>query len=256
VILNKLASLLHEQGDFAGARPLYERALTVLEKEVLGPEHSDTAANFDDLASLLREPWLLPSHPIHAPIVLSYFSGARPIFERVLAIYEKAHGPEHPNTASILHKFASLRQEQGDFAGARRLYERTLAIWKRALGPEHRYTASILNNLADLRRAQGDLAGSRRLYERTLAIWERTLGPEHPRTNLARRNLSRLLLLMGRPTEALTRGETALTHDKVLGRDHPWTKDSARPHHCQRPRRPWLHRGGEGAARAVGGHGA
>ena len=33
---------------------------------------------------------------------------------------------------------------------------------------------------------------------------------------------------MGRPTEALTPGETALTaHDKVLGRD-AWTKDSAR----------------------------
>ena len=34
---------------------------------------------------------------------------------------------------------------------------------------------------------------------------------------------------MGRPTEALTLGETALAaHDKALGRDHAWTKDSAR----------------------------
>jgi hypothetical protein len=34
---------------------------------------------------------------------------------------------------------------------------------------------------------------------------------------------------MGRATEALPLGETALTaHEKVLGRDHPWTKDSAR----------------------------
>ena len=35
--------------------------------------------------------------------------------------------------------------------------------------------------------------------------------------------------MSGQPTEALALGETALTaHDKVLGRDHPWTKDSAR----------------------------
>jgi hypothetical protein len=33
----------------------------------------------------------------------------------------------------------------------------------------------------------------------------------------------------GQPTEALSLGETALTtHDKVLGSDHTWTKDSAR----------------------------
>jgi hypothetical protein len=43
------------------------------------------------------------------------------------------------------------------------------------------------------------------------------------------RNLSGLLLATGQPTEALTLGETALAaHDKVLGREHAWTKDSAR----------------------------
>jgi hypothetical protein len=58
---------------------------------------------------------------------------------------------------------------------------------------------------------------------------EKTLGPEHPNTNRARCNLSRLLFLVARPTEALALSETALAaHDKVLGRDHAWTKDSAR----------------------------
>jgi serine/threonine-protein kinase len=65
--------------------------------------------------------------------------------------------------------------------------------------------------------------------ERALAIVEKALGPEHRNTNRARSNLSHLLLLMGRPTEGLALGETALTaQDKVLGRDHAWTKDSAR----------------------------
>ena len=38
--LNNLALLLQDQGDFAGARPLYERALAIREK-ALGPEHPD-----------------------------------------------------------------------------------------------------------------------------------------------------------------------------------------------------------------------
>ena len=71
--------------------------------------------------------------------------------------------------------------------------------------------------------------GARPLYERALAIREKALGPEHPDTNRVRCNLSRVLLLIGSPAEALALGETALAaHDKVLGPDHAWTKDSAR----------------------------
>jgi tetratricopeptide (TPR) repeat protein len=89
--------------------------------------------------------------------------------------------------------------------------------------------ANSLNNLASLLSDQGDYAGARPLYERALATYEKALGPERPPTNRGRCNLSHLWLLMGRPTEALTLGETAFTAlDKVLGRDHKWTKDSAR----------------------------
>jgi Tetratricopeptide repeat len=41
--------------------------------------------------------------------------------------------------------------------------------------------------------------------------------------------LAQSLLRSGQPSEALALGETALAlHDKVLGRDHTWTKDGAR----------------------------
>jgi hypothetical protein len=39
--LNNLASLLQDQGDLAGARPLYERALALYER-ALGPDHPST----------------------------------------------------------------------------------------------------------------------------------------------------------------------------------------------------------------------
>jgi tetratricopeptide (TPR) repeat protein len=50
--LNNLAGLLKRQGDLAGARPLYERALAIFEK-VLGPEHPSTARSRRNLTTLL-----------------------------------------------------------------------------------------------------------------------------------------------------------------------------------------------------------
>ena len=165
--LNNLALLLQAQGDLAGARPLYERALAIREK-ALGPEHPHTATSLNNLALLLKAQE-------------GDFAGARPLYERALAIREKALGPEHPHTATSLNNLALLLQAQGDLAGARPLYERALAIREKALGPEHPDTATSLNTLAWLLQAQGDLAGARPLYERALAIYEKALGPEHPR---------------------------------------------------------------------------
>jgi Tetratricopeptide repeat len=54
---------------------------------VLGPEHPNTAQSLNNLAVLLQAQGDL--------------TGARPLFERALAIYEKALGPEHPDTATV-----------------------------------------------------------------------------------------------------------------------------------------------------------
>jgi Tetratricopeptide repeat len=80
------------------------------------------------------------------------------IYFRHRAAFEKALGPEHPDTASCLNRLAGLLQDQGDLAAARPLYERTLAICEKVLGPEHPGTASCLNRLARLLHDQGDLA--------------------------------------------------------------------------------------------------
>jgi tetratricopeptide (TPR) repeat protein len=52
---------------------------------------------------------------------------ARPLFERALAIREKALGPEHLDTATSLNNLAGLLQDQGELASARPLLERALA---------------------------------------------------------------------------------------------------------------------------------
>jgi tetratricopeptide (TPR) repeat protein len=77
-------------------------------------------------------------------------ASAKPLYERALAISEKALGAEHPDTGTSLNNLAGLLRAQGDYAGAKPLYERALAIREKALGAEHRSTKIIRGNLAGL----------------------------------------------------------------------------------------------------------
>ena len=155
------------------------------------------------------------------------YSDARPLYERALAIREKALGPEHPHTAMSLNNLANLLQARGDLAGARPLYERALAIREKALGPEHPHTATSLGNLANLLQARGDLAGARPLLERALAIHEKALGPEHPDTATSLVSLANLLRAQGDLADARPLFERALAiYEKALGPEHPHTAAS------------------------------
>jgi tetratricopeptide (TPR) repeat protein len=52
--LNNLASLLYTKGDYAGAEPLYRRALAIDEK-ALGPDHPTTRIYQKNLDALLQK---------------------------------------------------------------------------------------------------------------------------------------------------------------------------------------------------------
>ena len=86
---DNLAYLLQVQGDFAGARLLFERALAIFEK-ALGPEHPNTNLARRDLASLR----LAEGSPAEA-LALS---------QAALAAYDKVLGASHPwtkNSAAV-----------------------------------------------------------------------------------------------------------------------------------------------------------
>jgi tetratricopeptide (TPR) repeat protein len=152
------------------------------------------------------------------------YSGARPYYERALAIDEKVLGAEHRDTAQSLNNLGVLLYSQGDLAGARPYYERALAIREKVLGAEHRETARSLNNLGALLDSQGDLAGARLCYERALAIHEKILGAEHPDTAISLNNLGFLLDSQGDLAGARPYLERALAiREKVLGAEHPNT---------------------------------
>src|SRR3989304_958488 len=98
--LNNLALVLKAAGDYAAARPLYERALAPhegaprIKEQALGPGHPDVAAALNNLAALLE--------------ATADFDKARALHERALRIKEQALGPGHLDVALSLNNLAAL----------------------------------------------------------------------------------------------------------------------------------------------------
>ena len=55
------------------------------------------------------------------------YADAEPLYKRLLAINEKALGPDHPSVALALNDLAELYKEEGRYADAEPLYKRALA---------------------------------------------------------------------------------------------------------------------------------
>jgi tetratricopeptide (TPR) repeat protein len=66
----------------------------------------------------------------------------------VLAIDEKALGPDHPKVARDLNTLALFYESRDKYAEAEPLLKRALAIDEKALGPDHTTEAKIAENLA------------------------------------------------------------------------------------------------------------
>jgi tetratricopeptide (TPR) repeat protein len=77
---------LQAKGDYAGAEPLYRRALAIDEK-ALGPDHPHVAIDLNNLAAFLQ--------------AKGDYAAAEPLYRRALAIDEKALGPNHPIMKTI-----------------------------------------------------------------------------------------------------------------------------------------------------------
>ena len=56
------------------------------------------------------------------------YTEAEPLYKRVLAIREKALGPDHPHVASVLENMAELYKEMGKKEAAKKLEERAKRI--------------------------------------------------------------------------------------------------------------------------------
>jgi tetratricopeptide (TPR) repeat protein/CHAT domain-containing protein len=144
------------------------------------------------------------------------------LWNKTLAIREKALGPDHPHAAQSLNNLGLLYWRQGKYAEAEPLYKRALAIKEKALGPDHPDIATSLNNLAILYVEQGKYAEAEPFHRRALAIREKVLGPDHLDVAKSLSNLGILYRNQGKYKEAEPLYSRALAiKESALGPDHP-----------------------------------
>ena len=107
---------------WAQAESLYKRALAVQEK-ALGSDHPQVASHLQGLAHFYREQCTFPNDECQ-------YANAKlePLYKRVLAIQEKALGPEHPKVARSLNNLAVLYNAQGRDDEAKKLFARAKRI--------------------------------------------------------------------------------------------------------------------------------
>ncbi len=88
----------------------------------LGPEHPDVATSLHNLALVYR--------------LQGKYAEAGPLYQRSLAIREKALGPEHPHVATSLENYAGLLRATRRSAEAAKMETRAKAIRAKDAGVE------------------------------------------------------------------------------------------------------------------------
>jgi CHAT domain-containing protein/Tfp pilus assembly protein PilF len=152
------------------------------------------------------------------------YAEAESLYERSLAIRERAFGPSHPETAAVLDDLAGVLQDEGRYTEAEPLYQRALMVRERSFGPGDPKTAATLDNLAALYRNQGRYAEAEPLFQRALMVRERSFGPDHPKTAATLDNLAQLYRNQGRYGEAKALFQHALAiRERAFGPDDPET---------------------------------
>ncbi|MCH8267055.1 MAG: tetratricopeptide repeat protein [Acidobacteria bacterium] len=102
----------YEQGNYAEAEKQFLAALQ--EAENFGPEDPRLATSLNNLAVVFR--------------AQGKYEEAEPLYQRSLAIDEKALGPEHPKVATTLENYADLLRKTGRENEASSMEARAQAI--------------------------------------------------------------------------------------------------------------------------------
>ncbi|KAE8391251.1 Pfs, NB-ARC and TPR domain protein [Aspergillus alliaceus] len=149
---------------------------------------------------------------------------AEQMYQRALAGFEEALGPDHTSTLFTVNNLGLLYSDQGKLKEAERMYQRALAGYEEALGPDHTSTLGIVYNLGLLYRNQGKLKEAEKMYQRALAGFEEALGPDHISTLFTVNNLGLLYRDQGKLKEAESMYQRALAGcEKTLSPDHTST---------------------------------
>lgn len=146
---------------------------------------------------------------------------------KALAVWEKVHGEDHIDTATIYNNIANVMHAKDDIDSALNMHRKALLLRKKVLGEEHRETAQSYNNIAMMMEANGDLDGALQMHHKALAVREKVLGEEHMETAVTYNYIGLAMKAKGNLDGALKMHyKTLKVWEKVLGKEHPATAKS------------------------------
>ncbi len=181
-------------GQPALAEPRFRRALA-LRSQVLGPDHPDVAAAYNNLGA--------------AAARLDRAQDSLENFSRATDIWSRALGPDHPETLQARMNFAIELLEVGEVARAKAENDRAREGIERTLGPTHTRLAIVWSHTAKIAATQRNPAAALEAMKRVLLINEQNLGKEHHVVVDNLQFLAQLQLEQGLPSEALETLERA-----------------------------------------------
>jgi tetratricopeptide (TPR) repeat protein/predicted Ser/Thr protein kinase len=139
---------------------------------------------------------------------LSYGQGKTPEaiahWERALALWTAALGPDDPELARVLNNVGSVYGELGRDRDAIAALQRAVHIWSTSIGERHPFTARARLNLGMQLRLGGALTESIEQLEGATRVLEELLGPEHDDVMTAFQALSTSYLQASRLDDAWT----------------------------------------------------
>ncbi|QTD49049.1 serine/threonine-protein kinase [Sulfidibacter corallicola] len=226
------------------------RILLDLQKEHLGPEHSEVArtlaslgnqyqfkGQFEAAGSAYEQSERLTyqlfgdRHPNYIACLaqkgllfeaMGDYASAEPPLRQALDLARDLLGEDHPQVAATLVHLGSLLHSNGTYPAAEDLYRQAMAIQISRLGEKHPEIVNVLNHLGLLFKTKGDYTGAENFYRRALAIAAETLGEKHMTYTTLSNNLAMVLQIKGdhAGAEALQRKGLAIRKE-VLGEKHP-----------------------------------
>jgi CHAT domain-containing protein/Tfp pilus assembly protein PilF len=198
VALTCLGNLASRLGDLDAAYDYHRRALAYDEQN--SPDSLNIAEDLRNLGELEQS--------------RGKFASAKDYYERALAIREK-RAPESLDVAASAHDLGDLARAQGNLSIARQYFGRALNLQDK-LAPGSLAAASTLHSLGELALLEGELAAADNYHRRALAIRENLLGPNHP--DVAR-SLASLAVVLATREERQTALSSALRAERI-GSEH------------------------------------
>ncbi|KAI0552967.1 hypothetical protein F4679DRAFT_581058 [Xylaria curta] len=209
VILYNAAGYFGLQGQWNLAEKFQTQAVDI-EREVLGPSHSDTLSSMTELAFTYSSQ--------------GRWKEAELLEVQVVETRKATLGLNHPYTLMCMSNLATTYQDQGRWKEAELLEAQVMEKRKATQGPDSFDTLKSMSNLATTYSAQGRLKEAELLDVQAVEISKATLGLDHPDTLASMGNLAMTYSAQGQWEKAeLLEVPVMEALKETFGPDHPDT---------------------------------